>query len=165
MLDVLFREGTVVDGSGRTAFPADVGIVGSMIAAVGDLSSASAEHVVNAAGLVVCPGFVDVHTHSDLTLLINGRAESKVRQGVTTEIIGNCSCGKGIKATQKEFTCDCGKIIPKTISGKKLTPKQAVELMNGKKILLKGLKNEQKEKFNSLVSLNAESKKLFFENP
>ena len=82
----------------------------------------------------------------------------------TPLIIGNCSCGKGIKATQKEFTCDCGKIIPKTISGKKLTPKQAVELMNGKKILLKGLKNEQKEKFNSLVSLNAESKKLFFEN-
>lgn len=82
----------------------------------------------------------------------------------TPLIIGDCSCGKGIKATQKEFSCECGKIIPKTISGKKLTPKQAVEFMNGKKVLLKGLKNEQKEKFNSLVSLSAENNKLVFEN-
>ncbi|MCC7525092.1 MAG: DUF3945 domain-containing protein, partial [Chitinophagaceae bacterium] len=58
----------------------------------------------------------------------------------TPLIIGNCSCGKGIKATQKEFSCECGKSVSKTISGKKLTPKQAAELMNGKKVLLKGLK-------------------------
>lgn len=82
----------------------------------------------------------------------------------TPLIIGNCNCGKGIKATQKEFSCECGKIVPKIISGKKLTPKQVIELMNGKKVLLKGLKNEQKEKFNSLVSLSTESSKLVFEN-
>lgn len=81
----------------------------------------------------------------------------------TPLVIGTCSCGKEIKANAKEFTCECGKIIPKIISGKKLTPKQVIELMNGKNVLLKGMKNEQKEKFNALASL--ENNKLMLSNP
>src|SRR5712691_9719075 len=90
-LDVLVRGGTVVDGTGGHARRADVGIEGERIVAVGDLSMATASAEVDAAGRVVCPGFIDVHTHSDLTVLVNGRAESKIRQGVTTEVTGNCS--------------------------------------------------------------------------
>ncbi|MBI3979268.1 MAG: D-aminoacylase [Chloroflexi bacterium] len=90
-LDLIIRGGTVVDGTGRPGFPADVGVDGRQIAAAGNLSAATAAQTVDADGMVVCPGFIDVHTHSDLTLLVNGRAESKIRQGVTTEVTGNCS--------------------------------------------------------------------------
>ncbi len=60
----------------------------------------------------------------------------------TALVIGTCRCGKEIKAAAKEFRCDCGKTISKAVFGKKLTPKQVVELMNGKKIQVKGMKNE-----------------------
>src|SRR5689334_9933658 len=89
--DMLLRGGVIVDGTGRPRRAGDVGIVGGRIAAVGDLSMATAFSEIDAAGRVVCPGFIDVHTHSDLTLLVDGRAESKIRQGVTTEVTGNCS--------------------------------------------------------------------------
>jgi len=88
--NILISGGTVVDGTGAPARRADVAIRGDRIAAVGDLSSYAADAGVDAAGLVVAPGFIDMHTHSDLSLLINPRAESKLRQGVTTEVIGQC---------------------------------------------------------------------------
>lgn len=88
--DVLLRGGTVVDGSGGPARRADVAITGDRISAVGDLAGWTGERVLDAAGLVVAPGFIDMHTHSDLSLLIDPRAESKIRQGVTTEVIGQC---------------------------------------------------------------------------
>ena len=91
MLDVIVRGGTVIDGSGGPAHRADVGIEGERIATVGDLSQLSAAREIDATNSVVSPGFIDVHTHSDLTVLVNGRAESKIRQGVTTEVTGNCS--------------------------------------------------------------------------
>ena len=89
-LDWILRGGTVVDGLGGEGVRADVGIVGDRIAALGDLSQAVAAHDFDAAGLLVCPGFIDVHTHSDAYLLIEPGAPSKIRQGVTTEITGNC---------------------------------------------------------------------------
>jgi N-acyl-D-amino-acid deacylase len=89
--DLLLRRGTVVDGSGRAGFQADVGIYRDRIGAVGDLSGSSAREEIDASGRVLAPGFIDAHTHSDLTVLVNGRAESKVHQGVTTEVTGNCS--------------------------------------------------------------------------
>jgi N-acyl-D-amino-acid deacylase len=90
-LDLIIRGGTVIDGTGRSGVVADVGVEGDRIVAVGDLAAATAPQEHQAAGLVVCPGFIDTHTHSDLTLLVDGRAESKIRQGVTTEVTGNCS--------------------------------------------------------------------------
>jgi N-acyl-D-aspartate/D-glutamate deacylase len=90
MLDLVISGGLVVDGTGAPARPADVGIRGDRVVAVGDLASATAADRLDAAGLLVCPGFVDLHSHSDLTLLSGPHARSKVRQGVTTEVTGNC---------------------------------------------------------------------------
>ena len=88
--DTIVRGGQIVDGTGNPWFWADVGIVDGRIAAVGDLASAESQATIDASGLVVCPGFIDAHTHSDSTLQINPRAESMVRQGVTTQVTGNC---------------------------------------------------------------------------
>jgi N-acyl-D-amino-acid deacylase len=86
--DVLVRGGTVIDGTGTPAVQADLGIRGDEIVAVGDLGGAEAAIVVDATGLTVAPGFIDMHSHSDRTLLVDGRALSKVHQGVTTELVG-----------------------------------------------------------------------------
>ncbi len=86
--DILIRGGSVLDGTGAPARVTDVGIRGDMIARVGDLSAASATREIDATGLVVSPGFIDMHSHSDRTLLVDGRALSKVMQGVTTELVG-----------------------------------------------------------------------------
>lgn len=88
--DIIVHGGLVVDGSGRPAFETDVGIVKGKIAEMGTLDIDHASEVVNASGLAVAPGFIDMHSHSDLVLLVNPKAESKVRQGVTTEVVGNC---------------------------------------------------------------------------
>jgi len=88
--DLIIKNGLLIDGCGNPWFKADVGIVQGKITKIGKLSNAKAEEIINARGLIVCPGFIDIHTHSDLSLLINPRAESKVRQGVTTEVVGNC---------------------------------------------------------------------------
>ena len=90
MSDILIRGGTLFDGSGRAAETGDVLIEDGRIAAIGQRVAQSAETIVEAAGLAVTPGFIDIKTHSDFTLPINPKAESKVRQGVTTEIIGHC---------------------------------------------------------------------------
>src|SRR5438067_6217896 len=85
---LLFKGARVVDGSGGPGYRADVALEGERIAAVGNLSGASAARVVDAGGLVLAPGFIDVHAHSDLPLLADSRDEPKVRQGVTTELLG-----------------------------------------------------------------------------
>jgi len=91
--DLLIRRGLVVDGSGAKGKIADVGISGERVAAVGDLGEARGRREIEAEGKVVCPGFVDIHGHSEVTILADPRAESKVRQGVTTEVVGNCGFG------------------------------------------------------------------------
>src|SRR5712691_3278044 len=88
--DILIRGGTVIDGSGRPGELADVALAGGRIAAVAPSLAGEAARVIDAAGLAVTPGFIDIKTHSDFVLPINPKAESKVRQGVTTEIIGHC---------------------------------------------------------------------------
>lgn len=90
MLDLLITGGWLVDGTGNPPRHADVAIAGDAIVDVGRLPGAVAERVIDATGLHVMPGFIDAHSHSDWTLLSNPTAESAVRQGVTTEIVGNC---------------------------------------------------------------------------
>jgi N-acyl-D-amino-acid deacylase len=86
--DVLIRGGQVLDGTGAAAVAADVGIRGDHIVAVGQLPNRSARQVIDAGGLIVSPGFIDLHTHSEMPLLADGFAQSKVRQGVTLDIMG-----------------------------------------------------------------------------
>lgn len=86
--DLLIRNGRVVDGTGNPSFTADVGIRAGQIVAIGRLADRSAERTIDASGLVVAPGFIDIHNHSDETIVEDGNAESMVRQGVTSMILG-----------------------------------------------------------------------------
>src|SRR4051812_33102504 len=86
--DLLIRGGTVVDGSGNPWFRGDVAVRGDRIVAVGRVPAGPARRTIDATGLVVAPGFIDVHSHSDMLLLEDGHAQSKIRQGVTTEVLG-----------------------------------------------------------------------------
>jgi len=90
MFDVIIKNGHIVDGAANPWFKADIGITEEKIAEIGRLDKERAARVIDAKGLVVSPGFLDMHSHSDLVLLINPKAESKIRQGITTEVIGNC---------------------------------------------------------------------------
>jgi N-acyl-D-amino-acid deacylase len=87
--DVVIRGGTVIDGTGKPGFKADVGISGKRITAVGDLPASASEdaRTIDADGLHISPGFIDVHSHADGALLNDGQHASGIRQGVTTEII------------------------------------------------------------------------------
>src|SRR6478736_1323725 len=88
--DILIRGGLLLDGTGAAGRPGDLAIRDGRIAAIGTDLGDDAAKVIDANGLAVAPGFIDIKTHSDFTLPINPKAESKVRQGVTTEIIGHC---------------------------------------------------------------------------
>lgn len=89
-LDILIRNGMIADGTGKAMFKSDVGIRNGKIAAVGNLNNAGADFVIDATNKVVSPGFIDIHAHSDSELLVTPNAEGKIRQGVTTEVSGNC---------------------------------------------------------------------------
>ncbi|MGE0126692.1 MAG: amidohydrolase family protein [Blastocatellales bacterium] len=86
--DLLIRDGRIVDGTGNPSFVGDVGIRDGKIAAIGRLANRSASRTIDANGLVVAPGFIDIHNHSDDTIIEDGNAESMVRQGVTSMIFG-----------------------------------------------------------------------------
>ena len=90
MDDLLIRGAQVIDGSGAPARIADVAVRNGRIVTVTATTGGQAHRVIEAAGLVAAPGFIDIHTHSDFTLPLNPKAESKIRQGVTTEVVGNC---------------------------------------------------------------------------
>lgn len=93
MFDVKIVNGLIVDGSGNPGYSADVGIVGDQIVAIGDLTDATSRETIDASGKVVAPGFVDMHTHSDLAVLFDPLTNSKIFDGVTTEVVGNCGIG------------------------------------------------------------------------
>jgi len=86
--DLVIRNGKIVDGTGNPWFVGDVAIRGDRIVAVGRIPAAEAKREIDAKGLVVAPGFIDMHSHSDYVLLEDGNAQSKIRQGVTTEVLG-----------------------------------------------------------------------------
>jgi N-acyl-D-amino-acid deacylase len=97
--DLIIRNGNVVDGSGELWFPADVAVKGDTIVKVGrlDETELSAKHIIDARGLTVAPGFIDIHSHSDYSLLVDGTAQSKIRQGVTTEVLGEAPSAGPLK--------------------------------------------------------------------
>ncbi len=88
MFDLIIRGGRVIDGSGGPWYYGDVGLQGDRIAAIGRLEPAQASLTIDATGLVICPGFIDMHTHSDIMILAKPRHEAKVMQGVTTDLLG-----------------------------------------------------------------------------
>ena len=95
MFDLLVTGALVIDGSGSDPFPADIGVTGDTVTALGDLAAASARRRIDLAGpdadqCIAAPGFIDVHSHSDTYLLIEPSAPSKLFQGITTEVVGNC---------------------------------------------------------------------------
>jgi len=88
--DLVIAGGVLADGLGGALQPADVGITAGRIAAVGPALAGSARRVLRAEGCLVCPGFIDMHSHADLDLLCGRGAETRLLQGITTEVIGNC---------------------------------------------------------------------------
>jgi N-acyl-D-amino-acid deacylase len=88
--EIVLANSRIVDGCGNPWFWGDLAIDGGRVVAVGEPGTLRGRRGIDAAGRFVVPGFVDVHTHSDLSILVNRQAESVVRQGVTTEVIGNC---------------------------------------------------------------------------
>ncbi|MFA5352737.1 MAG: D-aminoacylase [Thermodesulfovibrionales bacterium] len=108
MLDYLIKNGTVAEGTGGPLREADLGIQGDRIVFIGK-GAPNAREVVDAGGLIVCPGFIDTHSHSDFTIIADGRAEGRISQGVTTEINGNCGLsaaplyGEAVERREEEF--------------------------------------------------------------
>ncbi|MEJ2634382.1 MAG: D-aminoacylase [Calditrichia bacterium] len=88
--NVIIKNGLIIDGAGGPAVLQDIGITGDRIAAIGDLKDAAADTIIDADGMAVSPGFIDIHTHTDIELLVNPDGEGKIRQGITTEVSGNC---------------------------------------------------------------------------
>jgi N-acyl-D-aspartate/D-glutamate deacylase len=91
--DLVIRNGRVVDGTGNPWFRADVGMRGDRIVTVGRVTSGSGKREIDGSRMVVAPGFIDMHSHSDWTLLEDGNAQSKIRQGVTTDVLGEGESG------------------------------------------------------------------------
>jgi N-acyl-D-amino-acid deacylase len=91
--DIIIRGGTVYDGTGRAPLRADVGIRGDRIAAIGNLRRATAPTIVDATGLAVAPGFINMLAHSESSLIVDPRSLSELKQGVTTQIFGELSMG------------------------------------------------------------------------
>ena len=88
--DLIIRNGLLMDGLGGPGQKLDIGVLDGKISALGDLSGAAAGQIIDASDRVISPGFIDIHTHTDTELLVNGNGESKIHQGVTTEVSGNC---------------------------------------------------------------------------
>lgn len=107
--DVVIRNGRVLDGTGAPWFKADVGMKGHKITKIGLVESASSDKVIDGTGLIVSPGFIDIHAHDDWPFIIDPRADSKARQGVTTELNGNCGISGGpiIEERLEEFRLAC----------------------------------------------------------
>ena len=109
MLDTLIRGAKIVDGTGKAAFTADVGILDGMIEEVGDLSNAQAFETIEAAGRVLTPGFIDMHRHADAALFREGFGEAELCQGLTTLVNGNC--GMSLAPLSGAHADECAKYL------------------------------------------------------
>ncbi|MGH9804756.1 MAG: N-acyl-D-amino-acid deacylase family protein, partial [Candidatus Acidiferrales bacterium] len=112
--DLVLKGGTLLDGTGAPAWLGDIGLVGDTIAALGSIAPEQGRRVLDVSGLHVAPGFIDIHSHSDFSLLAYPGAESRILQGITTEITGNCGssaapiAGLGAQAARRGFLSDTG---------------------------------------------------------
>jgi N-acyl-D-aspartate/D-glutamate deacylase len=111
--DILLRNGRIMDGAGNPWFNADIAIKDGKIIKIGRLGSEKATSIIDVSNLIVSPGFIDIHNHSDTSLIANPKMESKIRQGITTEVNGNCGSspspvnantlkGKGLRKIPEE---------------------------------------------------------------
>lgn len=117
-MDAIIRNGTVIDGSGDVGFVADVGIRGDTVEFVGDLSGCRAPVEIDAGGKLVTPGFIDAHAHSDAYLLIEPDAPSKISQGITTEINGQCGGSAAPRFGEARLSSDwASQVYPRLQSG------------------------------------------------
>ena len=103
IFDTLVTGGMVLDGTGATGFRADIGLLGDRIAAVGDLSQAHAGVRLDATGLHIAPGFIDIHTHSDISISWDTGQASALAMGVTTQVVGNCGLSLGFATSGPNF--------------------------------------------------------------
>jgi N-acyl-D-aspartate/D-glutamate deacylase len=115
--DLLIRNGRIVDGTGNPWFHGDVAVRGDRIVAVGRAPAGAAKREIDARGLVVAPGFIDIHSHSDYLLLEDGDAQSKVRQGVTTEVLGEGQSAGPWQGKAKKGAFAGGKVSWDTLGG------------------------------------------------
>jgi len=112
--DLILRGGVLLDGTGGPAYPSDLGLIGDRIAAIGDIDPEQGRRVLDVSGHFVSPGFIDIHSHSDGDILRYPTADSRVRQGVTTEITGNCGGsaapiqGSDVEDTRREMEEELG---------------------------------------------------------
>src|SRR4029077_1240060 len=90
MLDVVLQGGLIVDGTGSSPFITDIAFADDRVVRIGDCSEHEAALQLDCSGLAVTPGFIDMHSHSDEVLLVLPTADGKIRQGITTEVGGNC---------------------------------------------------------------------------
>ena len=115
MPDLIIQNATIIDGTGAKAFAADLSVTNDKIETIAPgLDPANAAEVIDAKGLCLAPGFIDIHTHSDFSLLDSPLAHSRVHQGVTTEVTGNCGGSPGpVPVAQRpafmEYMTDLGK--------------------------------------------------------
>ena len=110
--DIVIRGGNVFDGAGSASVRADVGITGERIAAVGDLGNANAGRTIDANGLSVTPGFIDIHTHSDISAIYDSGQASAIGMGVTTQVTGNCGLSVGFVQDSDVFVFEKRWIAP-----------------------------------------------------
>ena len=140
MFDTIIRGGTVLDGTGRPGFTADVGVTAGRIAAVDDLSAAQARRTIDASGKVVTPGFIDIHRHADAAAFRPGYGELELRQGLTTIVNGNCGLSAApfggahdaaIRAYLRPITGDIPETLPAVSMAAYLAALRALPLHTG----------------------------------
>ncbi len=115
--NLIIKNGKIVSGAANPWFSADIGVNNGKISKIGRLKASDAEQVIDAEGLIVCPGFIDAHSHTDLVIPFNPEVESTIRQGVTTLITGNCgfSLAPVAQATKSLLVKSVSPHIPKDV--------------------------------------------------
>ena len=103
MIDLIIKNGKIIDGTGDISYTSDIAIDNVKIIQIRDSSNLNAKKTYDASGKIVAPGFIDIHTHSDYPLYVDGTGQSGIRQGLTTAVIGNCGLGPA-PAPNKELT-------------------------------------------------------------